>query len=218
MFLKVLLLATAVSAYTSSTIGRNKLKVTSGCRQYNSDTSYTFDIPYFLTSDFRNVQTSNGTTKLRMGVSGHQSAYIRLSPTLRPFKDTRMHEIVISYSAEHKTYLQRYVRSSPEKLSASKQFEIIFTKGWISIFEPLMFTVEVSRSGRVMVTRDSERDPFIDATDVGVSAEYIGFSNWNANDKAVFFVDCPLEAKTRALVSPRAVAELDDSSYDSDFE
>ncbi|KAL9696046.1 hypothetical protein quinque_015331 [Culex quinquefasciatus] len=147
MFLQIFLLAVAARACTS--LGPNSFEATVGCRQYNAHTNYNYDHPYYPTAIWRNIKSTAGVTRMRMGVSGNKSGYIRLAPTLN--------------------YIQK-----------------------ISIFEPLMFTVEVYTNGRVTVKLDTERYPFIDVTDAGVSAKYVGFANWNADDKAVFFVDCPL--------------------------
>ncbi|KAL9696045.1 hypothetical protein quinque_015330 [Culex quinquefasciatus] len=192
MFLRVILLATAVCAYTSSSIGRNSFEATLGCLQYNSDTDYGFDHPYYPTANWRSIKRStiNGTVRMRMGVSGDKSAYIRLAQTARPFGDF-VHEIVLGFFSDNRSYLQRYIRSSPSYVHSHQVFKLNYIKK-ISIFEPLMFTVEIYPNGRLTVTLDSEQHPFIDETDLGISTQYIGFANWNANDTAVFYVDCPL--------------------------
>ncbi|XP_001863631.2 uncharacterized protein LOC6046425 [Culex quinquefasciatus] len=189
MFLKIFLLTVAARACTS--LVPNSFEATVGCLQYNAHADYNYDHPYFATASWRNIKSTAGVIRMRMGVSGNKSGYIRLAPTVRPFDETTMHEIVLDFDSDNRSYFQRYVRGGPNRVHSFKLFKLNYIQK-ISIFEPLMFTVEVYPNGRVTVKIDTERYPFIDVTDAGVSAKYVGFANWDANDKAVFFVDCPL--------------------------
>uniref|UniRef100_A0A1Q3EWJ7 Putative farnesoic acid 0-methyl transferase n=1 Tax=Culex tarsalis TaxID=7177 RepID=A0A1Q3EWJ7_CULTA len=193
MFLRIVLLAVAVGAYPGGYLIDNEFEVTSGCQQLNANIGYNADHPYYGMGQFRNVEIENGTTRMRMGVLGDRNAYIRLAPTSRPYSSTLMHEIVISHTINCETYLQRYVRTAPNSFYSHEWFKKINTMDWMSSYAPLMFTVEITKAGRVTVTRDYHSVPFIDETDSTVSTDYIGFVNWATNERVIFFVDCPLK-------------------------
>ncbi|XP_038122590.1 uncharacterized protein LOC119771171 [Culex quinquefasciatus] len=192
MFLRIVLLAVAVGAFPGGYLDENKFEVTRGCLQLNANIGFNVDHPYYRMGQFRNVEINNGTTKMRMGVLGDRNAYIRLTSTNRPYYSTLIHEIVISHSIACETFLQRYVRTAVDKFNSHLAFKKINTMGWMSFYAPLMFTVEITGTGRVRVTRDNEQLPFIDETDSTISTNYIGFVNWATNESTIFFVDCPL--------------------------
>lgn len=169
-----------------------------GCKQYNTNDGYEYAHPYFLVNGFDNVKvTAQNVTQLRMGVLGNNDGHIRLSSKEFPYDNTEMNEIVLSGWANTKTVVRRYVRTSPQHRGQEYRLKEQSSNGLMSLYKPLMFRMEVHPSGHVKLIRDGHTQPFLDFTDGLLSANYIGFCNFE-NTPLVFFYDCPLDIDARS--------------------
>lgn len=177
-------------AASSSEFGSdNKFVVTAGCRQYNSNKGYNDPHSYFPTAEFRNIKQINGKILLRMGVMGEKNSYIRFAPNDFPYSNTQMHEIAFHCHNACST-IKQYKRTSAKDKNDESTLVYLDSPNLMSIFEPLMFTVEIGNGGDVTVTRDNHVVPLLTANNTAISANYIGFTNWDV--PVVFFFDCPL--------------------------
>uniref|UniRef100_A0A1W7R8B0 Putative farnesoic acid 0-methyl transferase n=1 Tax=Aedes albopictus TaxID=7160 RepID=A0A1W7R8B0_AEDAL len=174
----------------------NKFEVTWGCSQYNTDHGYKHRHPYYPISRLQHVNvTKDGVKSFRMGVLGPNDGHLRLAPTIFPYDQTEMNEIVLSGWGNTKTVVRHYTRTSPEEQVDEVVLQELKTIGMLSYFKPFMFTIAIFPGGLVQLTRDEDSKPFLQYRDPKVSADYIGFCNWDR--PLVFFYDCPLEVDRR---------------------
>lgn len=139
--------------------------------------------------------TSEDVKTLRMGALGENDGHVRLSPTMFPYNNTDMNEIVLSGWSNTKTVVRRYTRVSPAEQDPEILLKEQSSFGMLSVFEPFMFTMAVHPSGLVQLTKDKDTVPFLEFEDPELSVNYIGFVNWNV--PVVYFYDCPLEIDRR---------------------
>lgn len=130
-----------------------------------------------------------------MGVLGNNDGHVRLSATMFPYDNTEMNEIVLSGWGNTKTVVRRYTRTSPEEQIGEIVLKEQSSIGMLSPFQPFMFTMTVQPGGLVQLTRDEDSAPFLEFRDQQLSANYVGFCNWDV--ALVFFYDCPLEVDQR---------------------
>ncbi|KAL1381422.1 hypothetical protein pipiens_013468, partial [Culex pipiens pipiens] len=131
----------------------NEFERANGCQQYNADTGYSKVHPYFDTSKFTNVKTdARGVTRLRFGVLGKQNAYVRFT-SVSTNSATPMTEIALGHWWNTRSDVQKYTRTIPTSLDSVKLASNI-KNGLMSIFEPVMMTLEIRSGGRVTVTKD----------------------------------------------------------------
>ncbi|XP_062559374.1 uncharacterized protein LOC134224134 isoform X1 [Armigeres subalbatus] len=192
-------LISAISIILSSSVSSesaNKFETTWGCLQYNTNHGYKHTHPYYPISRFRHLkETKNGVKTFRMGVLGPNDGHLRIAPNMYPYDATEMNEIVLSGWANTKTVVRHYTRNSPEVQVNQTVLREQSTIGMMSYFKPLMLTVDIHPGGLVQLTKDDDTRPFIEYRDRKVTANYIGFCNWNK--PLVFFYDCPLELDQR---------------------
>lgn len=106
-----------------------------------------------------------------------------------------LHLSVLSGWGNTKTVVRHYTRTSPEEQVDEVVLQELKTIGMLSYFKPFMFTIAIFPGGLVQLTRDEDSKPFLQYRDPKVSADYIGFCNWDR--PLVFFYDCPLEVDRR---------------------
>lgn len=177
-------------ACLSSSQSPNKFEATFGCLQYNADHGFNYLHPYFPTGRLRHVKANGTVTRMRMGVVGQSDGIIRLSPVRYPYDNTDMNEIVLSGWANTKIQVRRYTRTSPTNYSGYHVLKSQSSIGMLSYFQPFMFTMAVHQGGLVQLTRDDDAVPLLEFEDPELSANYMGFCNWDV--PVVFFYDCPL--------------------------
>ncbi|EAT43923.1 AAEL004667-PA [Aedes aegypti] len=196
----MLVLATIITVFLKCfaySAPSNNFEVTRGCLQYNTDHGYKHAHPYYPISRFQHLNVTNDDVKIfRMGVLGPNDGHLRLAPTMYPYDKTEMNEIVLSGWANTKTVVRHYTRNSPQEQVSEIVLREQSSIGMLSYFKPFMFTVAIHPDGQVELTRDEDSKPFLQYRDPKVSADYLGFCNWDR--PLVFFYDCPLEVDQRA--------------------
>ncbi|XP_055592072.1 uncharacterized protein LOC129743873 [Uranotaenia lowii] len=196
MLVFILLLSLTVVEFGESAGPSNKFEVTRGCLQYNTKDGYNHAHPYFATSRFRHLNTTQQNVSImRMGVLGFNDGHIRLAPVMYPYGGTSMNEIVLSGWGNTKIAVRRYVRNKPNNTTDQVLLKEQSSDGMLSYFEPFMFTLAIHPDGLVQLTRDEDAYPFLEFKDPKLSSKYIGFCNWDV--PLVFFYDCPLEVDHR---------------------
>lgn len=149
------------------------------------------------TSRFKNVATddSDGVTRMRLGVLGKHNAYVRFT-SVSTNSETPMTEIALAHWWNARSDVQKYTRTVPKGLN-SKNLAPFIQKGLMSIFKPVMITIEIHRGGFVTITRDGEYVPFLQFNDPTFSYKYMGMAKWD--DPVVLFYDCPLLAEDGSM-------------------
>ncbi|XP_052860576.1 uncharacterized protein LOC128267726 [Anopheles cruzii] len=173
----------------TATLHNNSFDAIRGCRQYENVQGYDGPVQYIPVSSLSNVGFTNNSVYFKIGILGPKDGHIRYGPSRYPFERDVI-EVVISGWANTKSVGRRQRRNTANKANTVQLAEVP-TRGLLSQFWPTMITVEVLANGLVRVSKNDEKEPFLQfRDDHHVAPLFLGFTKWDRD--LIFFYDCPL--------------------------
>ncbi|XP_052860877.1 uncharacterized protein LOC128267952 [Anopheles cruzii] len=173
----------------TATLHNNSFDAIRGCRQYENVQSYEGPVQYLPVSSLRNVGTTSNSVYFKVGIVGPNDGIIRYGPSQYPFERDVI-EIVISGWANTKSVGRRQRRNTSNQANTVQLAEVL-TRGLMSQFRPTMIKVEVFANGLVRVSKDNEKEAFLQfGDDHHVAPLFLGFTKWDRD--LIVFYDCPL--------------------------
>ncbi|KFB50976.1 hypothetical protein ZHAS_00019019 [Anopheles sinensis] len=161
-----------------------------GCLQFDEVPGYNETQTYFVVDKLRNVGRTHNSRYIRLGVVGKSDGHIRFGRSLFPYDETVI-EIVLGGWWNSQSVFRRQTRRRDYTFD-NVLLKEAKTPRLMSRSEPLVFQLEVFDNGRIQLTRDGERRPFLEYVDnrQTIPMDYIAFTKWEAD--MIYFYDCPL--------------------------
>ncbi|XP_058122127.1 uncharacterized protein LOC131294116 [Anopheles ziemanni] len=174
----------------STTIHSNSFDAIKGCLQFDEVPGYNETQTYFVVDKLRNVGRTHNSRYIRMGVVGKSDGHIRFGRSPYPYDETVI-EIVLAGWWNTQSVFRRQTRRRDHSFD-NVVLKEASTPQLLSRSEPLVFQLEVFDNGRIQLTRDGERRPFLEYADnrETIPMDYIAFTRWEVD--MIYFYDCPL--------------------------
>jgi hypothetical protein len=173
--------------------------VTRGCKKFAATENYNFQYEYIPTESFANVRKTDNSTIFRMGIMAKNDGVLRFAGKLKPFDSDWGHELDISGWANTQSEARRQKRFGIGIHNENvKYFQ---TPRLLSEMHPVMFQIEFFDNGLVRLTKDGDKEAFMEFNDekMKINFSFLSFSNWDC--KANYFFDCPFESPVVSIAS-----------------
>uniref|UniRef100_A0AAG5DA70 Farnesoic acid O-methyl transferase domain-containing protein n=1 Tax=Anopheles atroparvus TaxID=41427 RepID=A0AAG5DA70_ANOAO len=174
----------------STTAHGNFFDAIKGCLQFDDVPGYNDTQMYFATDKFRNVGRTHNSRYIRLGVVGDNDGHIRFGRSPYPYDETVV-EIVLGGWWNTQSVFRQQVRKRDHSFD-NVLLKEASTPRVMSRSRPLVFQMEVFDNGRIQLTKDGERRPFLEygGNHQTIPMDYIAFTKWDV--PMIYFYDCPL--------------------------